>query len=425
MSSIYDFHLPDLGEGLPDATIVEWFIRQGDPITKDAPLVAMETAKAVVEIPAPVSGTILKLAGEPGQVIDTGQVLVQFSMTTGVSQAPTASHPVVPTATDTPPVVPVDQGSVVGAVKQGDDIQAQVPITVGGVKAMPMVRAQARKLGIDLSQVRATGHDGAVTLDDLKQAAQTRTAKPSQMAEPRAPVSVSPARTPLSANGKPMRTVPPGQARVGQPQAVTGVRREMARAMARTHSQVVPTTVFEDADIHAWHAGHDITCRLVRAIVVACRTEPALNAWFDGDNLTLTRHAHVDMGIAVDTADGLFVPVLRNADMLDARSIREGINRLRQQIEHRSIAASELGGHTFSLSNFGMYAGRYATPVVTPPCVAIVAVGRARFQLVPVMGGIETHRVLPLSLTFDHRACTGGEATRFMRALVDDLALPN
>jgi len=418
MSSIYDFHLPDLGEGLPDATIVEWFISQGDLISKDAPLVAMETAKAVVEIPAPVSGTILKLAGEPGQVIDTGQVLVQFATETSSPQQLSSAF----SSTESKPA---DQGSVVGAVKQNDDIQTQVPVTVGGVKAMPMVRARARKLGIDLSQVRATGKDGAVTLDDLQQAAQALAQKPANTAESApAPVSSS-ARTPLSVSGKPMRTVPPGQPRIGQPQAVTGVRREMARVMALTHSQVVPTTVFEDADIQSWNGGNDITCRLVRGIVVACRAEPALNAWFDGDNLTLTRHAHVDMGIAVDTADGLFVPVLRNADMLDARSIREGINRLRQQIEHRSITASELGGHTFSLSNFGMYAGRYATPVVTPPCVAIVAVGRARFQLVPVMGGIETHRMLPLSLTFDHRACTGGEATRFMRALVDDLALPS
>jgi len=418
MSSIYDFHLPDLGEGLPDATIVEWFISQGDLISKDAPLVAMETAKAVVEIPAPVSGTILKLAGEPGQVIDTGQVLVQFATETSSPQQLSSTF----SSTESKPAL-IKAASVVGAVKQNDDIQTQVPVTVGGVKAMPMVRARARKLGIDLSQVRATGKDGAVTLDDLQQAAQALAQKPANTAESApAPVS-SPARTPLSVSGKPMRTVPPGQPRIGQPQAVTGVRREMARVMALTHSQVVPTTVFEDADIQSWNGGNDITCRLVRGIVVACRAEPALNAWFDGDNLTLTRHAHVDMGIAVDTADGLFVPVLRNADMLDARSIREGINRLRQQIEHRSIAASELGGHTFSLSNFGMYAGRYATPVVTPPCVAIVAVGRARFQLVPVMGGIETHRMLPLSLTFDHRACTGGEATRFMRALVDDLAL--
>ena len=112
------------------------------------------------------------------------------------------------------------------------------------------------------------------------------------------------------------------------------------------------------------------------------------------------------------------------ADMLDARGIREGVNRLRQQVEARSLPASELSGYTISLSNFGMFAGRYATPVVVPPCVAIVAAGRARHQVVPVMGGIETHKIIPLSVTFDHRAATGGEAARFLRALIDDLALP-
>jgi len=423
MSFIHEFCLPDLGEGLPDATIVEWFVSPHDHIIKDAPLVAMETAKAVVEIPSPVSGTVLKLAGEPGQVIDTGHWLVQFALATGTGGT---EKEVAVESTSAPAVTNQGSVSVVGNLSQEAHMQVQNAVVVGGVKAMPLVRARARKLGIDLTHVQASGADGAVTLDDLERAAaQKITPPPSSSGDNLPPISPpQPQRTALSAAGRPMRTAPPDHARIGQPQPIVGARREMARVMTATHSQVVPTTVFEDADIHAWRMNDDITCRLIRAMVMACRTEPTLNAWFDGDNLTLTRHAHVDMGIAVDTADGLFVPVLRNADMLDARGLREGINRLRQQIQSRQIAVSELGGHTISLSNFGMYAGRYATPIVTTPCVAIVAAGRARHQLVPVMGGIETHRLLPLSLTFDHRACTGGEATRFMRTLIDDLGLP-
>ena len=152
---------------------------------------------------------------------------------------------------------------------------------------------------------------------------------------------------------------------------------------------------------------------------------PALNAWFDGQALSRTQHPHVDIGIAVDTDDGLFVPALRNADMLDARGAREGINRLRQQVEDRSIAPSELSGYTISLSNFGMFAGRYATPVVVPPCVAIVGAGKLSHDVVAVMGGIEVHRRMPISLTFDHRACTGGEAARFLAALLHDLGQPH
>ena len=196
----------------------------------------------------------------------------------------------------------------------------------------------------------------------------------------------------------------------------------MARIMADAHAQVVPTTLCDDADLHAWAPGTDITARLIRAIVLACKAEPSLNAWFDMAGSTRTLHSRVDVGIAVDTPEGLFVPALRNADMMDARMIREGVNRLRAQVEDRTIAADELKGYTISLSNFGMYAGRYATPVIVPPCVAIIAAGKGRHQLVPVMGGIETHKVLPLSLTFDHRACTGGEAARFLKVMLDDLA---
>ena len=225
--------------------------------------------------------------------------------------------------------------------------------------------------------------------------------------------------------GKPMRTTPPTVSAMGQPEPVRGVRRNMARVMADAHAKVVPTTLSDDADIHAWVPGNDITGRLVRAIVAGAKAVPALNAWFDGENLTRTLHPHVDIGIAVDTDDGLFVPALRNADMLDARGVREAVNRLRVQVEDRTIPMSELTGYTISLSNFGMFAGRYATPVIVPPCVAIIAAGKGRHQMTPVMGGFESHKVIPLSVTFDHRACTGGEAARFLKAMLDDLARPN
>ena len=456
MSDTKNFHLPDLGEGLPDATIVEWFVKEGDVIRLDEPLVSMETAKAVVEVPSPVSGKVLKLAGGPGDVIVTGSVLAQFApdpnlpqraeaQDTGHShghapstgeQAPAKADKVV--ASDDGGELPAkaeraDAGTVVGAMQSSDTVHSEQAVAVGGVRAMPAVRALAKKLGVDLGRVRASGADGTVTLADVKQAAaggtaavvggaSAPTARAPQVIAEAAPAA-APQRTPLSAAGKPMRTQPPGVTASGQPEQLKGVRRNMARVMADAHSKVVPTTLNDDADIHAWAPGNDMTARLVRAIVVACKTVPALNAWFDGDALTRTLHAHVDVGIAVDTEEGLFVPALRNADMLDARGVREAVNRLRQQVEARSLPASELSGYTISLSNFGMFAGRYATPVVVPPCVAIVAAGRARFQVVPVMGGVETHKIVPLSVTFDHRAATGGEAARFLRALIDDLGL--
>ena len=478
------FKLPDLGEGLPDATIVEWFVKEGDAIRLDENLVSMETAKAVVEVPSPVSGKVLKLAGGPGDVIVTGAMLAEFEIDpkqpqraegqdTGHHHGP--SHGAgTPAPDDGDRVVASDEGgeivqtgqpapkaqaetersdsgTVVGAMQSSDAVRSEAAVAVGGVKAMPAVRATARKLGVDIARVRGSGSDGVVTMDDVKRAASGEAGAlfPSHVgrgvggegAEHRAAASSSEPssalrapspggrresereRTALSASGKPMRTQPPGVSVSGQPEQLKGVRRNMARVMADAHAKVVATTLSDDADIHAWAPGNDVTVRLVRAIVAACKAVPALNAWFDGDKLTRTLHPHVDIGIAVDTDDGLFVPALRNADVLDARGVREAVNRLRAQVGDRSIPASELSGYTISLSNFGMFAGRYATPIVVPPCVAIVAAGRGRHQMTPVIGGFESHRVIPLSLTFDHRACTGGEAARFLKAMLDDLAL--
>jgi pyruvate dehydrogenase E2 component (dihydrolipoamide acetyltransferase) len=452
MSDSKTFHLPDLGEGLPDATIVEWFVKEGDVIRLDEPLVSMETAKAVVEVPSPVSGKVVRLAGGAGDVVVTGSMLAVFEpdptlpqraegQDTGHHHGPPKETPapVPPAAVEAAPAKAEaerdDAGTVVGAMQSSNAIHTEQAVAVGGIKAMPAVRATARKLGVDLTRVRATGADGAVTMQDVKQAAAEGTAAAGASAPTASPhvrigaeahpaTTSSPQRTALSASGKPMRTQPPGVSASGQPEQLKGVRRNMARVMADAHAKVVPTTLSDDADVQAWYPGNDMTVRLVRAIVRACKAVPAMNAWFDGDKLTRTLHPQVDIGIAVDTDDGLFVPALRNADILDAQGVREGINRLRTQVADRSIPASELSGYTISLSNFGMFAGRYATPVVVPPCVAIVAAGRARHQVTPVMGGFESHKVVPLSVTFDHRACTGGEAARFLKALIDDLALP-
>lgn len=471
MTDTKTFHLPDLGEGLPDATIVEWFVKEGDVIRLDEPLVSMETAKAVVEVPSPVSGKVLKLAGAAGDIVVTGAMLAEFEPdpnlpqradgqdtghahahaaagTSGVVGASAvvggASAPTVTEAAHAE-VRPVhterdDAGTVVGAMQSSNTVHQEHAIAVGGVKAMPAVRATAKKLGVDLARVRATGPDGTVTMADVKQAAANpppvgaptgrdapdlRNASTVQEHRGQGPLLPERQRTPVSATGRPMRTQPPGVVASGQPEPLKGVRRNMARVMADAHAKVVPTTLNDDADLQAWSPGNDLTARLVRALVSACKAVPAMNAWFDGGTLTRTLHAHVDVGIAVDTDDGLFVPALRNADLLDAHGIREGVNRLRAQVENRSIAASELSGYTISLSNFGMFAGRYATPVVVPPCVAIVAAGRARAQMVPVGNAFEAHKVIPLSVTFDHRVATGGEAARFLRAMLDDLALPN
>src|SRR5690554_3065891 len=468
MSNKKTFYLPNLGEGQPDATINKLNVKEGDTIRLDDALVSMETAKAVVEVPSPVSGKVLKLAGAAGDVVVTGKMLAEFEVDPSMpqraegqdtghhhgggddksvgSQDPAPDDRVVASdeggaiEADGEPApkgeVRQDAGTVVGAMQSSDTVHSEQASSVGGVKAMPAVRATARKLKVDITRVRATGPDGVVTMADVKKAAAdgsapmggARSPAPASSQQPGAPAPASRDagdRTRTSASGKPMRTQPPSVSASGQPEQLKGVRRNMARVMADAHSKVVPTTLVDDADLHAWEGKQDITARLIRSICAAARTVPALNAWFDGDNLTRTMHPHVDIGIAVDTEDGLFVPALRNADVLDPAGIRSAIKRLRQQVEDRSIPPSELSGYTISLSNFGMFAGRYATPVVVPPCVAIVGAGKLSHDVVAVMGGVEVHRRLPISLTFDHRAATGGEAARFLKALLDDLSQPS
>src|SRR5690554_1023961 len=466
MSNKKTFYLPNLGEGQPDATINKLNVKEGDTIRLDDALVSMETAKAVVEVPSPVSGKVLKLAGAAGDVVVTGKMLAEFEVDPSMpqraegqdtghhhgggddksvgSQDPAPDDRVVASdeggaIRDEGEPAPKgearqDAGTVVGAMQSSDTVHSEQASSAGGVKAVPAVRATARKLKVDITRVRATGPDGVVTMADVKKAAADGSAAigaapaaaPSRAAPAPAPAARDAGdRTRVSASGRPMRTQPPSVAASGQPEQLKGVRRNMARVMADAHSQVVPTTLVDDADLHGWEGKQDITARLIRSICAAAKAVPALNAWFDGKDLTRTMHPHVDIGIAVDTEDGLFVPALRNADVLDPAGVRSAIKRLRQQVEDRSIPASELSGYTISLSNFGMFAGRYATPVVVPPCVAIVGAGKLSHDVVAVMGGVEVHRRMPISLTFDHRAATGGEAARFLKALLDDLSLPN
>jgi 2-oxoisovalerate dehydrogenase E2 component (dihydrolipoyl transacylase) len=247
-------------------------------------------------------------------------------------------------------------------------------------------------------------------LDDVKRAS----AAPQPTAAPVA------APTPAAVNVAPIEISPPNPNDTDIP--LRGVRRQMARTMAQAHAEVVPTTIMDDADLSNWIAGQDFTVRLLRALAIAARAEPGLNATLNAKEGSLRYHAAVHIGIAVDTEDGLIVPVIRDVDRADAATLRSAVDRIRAQVKARSIPPNELTGATITLSNFGVFAGKYATPIVVPPQVAILAAGRVHYAAVPVMGSIQAHRIMPLSLSFDHRACTGGEAARFLAVLMKDLA---
>jgi len=368
------FHLPDLGEGLKEAEIVTWHVAEGERVVTDQPLVSVETDKAVVEVPSPRSGIIGSLNAKEGDLIRVGAVLVEYA------------------EEDMP-----DSGTVVGSIKSEESPEKESAaneqaapgpeqdfLQEGSVRATPGVRALARRLGIDINDVTPTGRKGNVTASDVNSAGD---------------------RLAAGTQGERLR----------------GTRRSMAERMSDAHSRVVPAFAADEADVGGWPDGADITGRVIRAIVVGCQAEPAVNAWFDDRALTVLRHDQVNLGIAVDSEHGLFVPVIRDAGGKDIKELREQLQILVGQVEGRSLSPETLKGATLTYSNFGALGVRLAQMVVVPPQVAIVGTGQIREAAIAVNGQIKASRVLPVSVAFDHRVVTGGEGARFLRALIGDL----
>lgn len=361
------FSLPDLGEGLEEAEIVAWHVSQGDHVVADQPLVSVETDKAVVEIPSPQAGRIAELHGVVGDLIKVGGALVEYDATEGK-----------------------DAGAIVGELVRDAESVDETEVRHRedrGMRATPAVRALARKLDVDLSLVAPSGPGDTITRADVERAAK----------------SLSDA---------------------GPAERLRGMRRAMAQRMAAAHSEVVRATVTEDADIESWEQDEDVTIRLVRALVAACKAQPSLNAWYNARKGERRLIGRIDIGLAIDTKDGLIVPVLRNVSARNAGDLRQALDRMRSDVADRVVPPEELRGATITLSNFGMIGGLYANLVVVPPQVAIVGAGRIERRVVAGRNGPHVKRMLPLSLTFDHRVVTGGEAARFITVLKKDLEEP-
>ncbi|MDR3477301.1 MAG: dihydrolipoamide acetyltransferase family protein [Gammaproteobacteria bacterium] len=373
------FNLPDLGEGLADAEIREWHVKVGDEVKVDQPLVCMETAKAVVEVPSPQAGRISQLHGNPGDVIATGAPLVEFDNAEG-----------------TAPAKEKDRGSVVGSLEESTQRLDESDVIIGntkqqtaGVKAMPAVRALAKQMHVDLNAVKPSGPQGQITAEDVKNAANQKGGT------------------------------------IGVAETLHGVRRAMANVMTQSHQEIVPVTLIDDADITDFPKGTDITARLIQAMIAGIKAEPALNAWYDGKALERRLFAEINIGLAIDSEEGLFVPVLKDVAKSDPKVWREQIETFKKSVASRTVSPSELHGATITLTNFGMIAGRYATPIVVPPMVSILGCGKIREAAIVYNGKIEARRIAPLSLTFDHRSVTGGEASRFLAAVIKALEGPS
>ena len=342
------FSLPDLGEGLQEAEIVEWFATEGDRVLADQPLLSVETDKAIVEVPSPWTGIVLKRRAAVGDVLAIGAPLVDI---------------------EEGEVAKKDQGSIVG------DLEPAEPASETGsseakpaLRAAPAVRARARALGVELNNVTGTGPGGVITRADVEAA--------------------------------------------GKSALSNGTRRSMARAMARSHDNVVPATLTDVADVTIWREQDtDVLTRLVQALVAGVAAEPVLNQWFETD---LPQPDGASIAVAVDAPYGLVTPVLHRAEALSPSEIRAGLNTLIEKAQARRLDPESSRGATISLSNFGPIGGRHASLVVTVPQVAILGAGHA-YESVGWRDGEAVRSVeLPLSLTFDHRAVTGGEAARFL-----------
>lgn len=355
------FQLPDLGEGLAEASIVEWHVQPGDDVKREQLLVSVETAKAVVDIPSPQSGRIVALLAKAGETIATHAPLVEFEG--GESLAP-AHAPSTKHASRK-----ADNGSVVGVLSQENTVRHE-----------SFVIGRHRHTEARLQQSR-------------------------ERREARAGRKEAPA---LFSGGE----------------ALDITRKAMAENLARAHRDVVPVTLTLEAEI-VFEDRRELTSRLVRALVAAAAAEPALNAWYDGSTQKRLLHEAVHVGIAVDTPHGLFVPVLKNAGTLSLGAIAREVAGLKKAALDHHLAPAQLSGATLTLSNFGALAGRFATPLVTPPQVTILGAGHAHDSVLPDGAGTRTGRLLPLSLSFDHRAVTGGEAARFLDAIAADLARPD
>lgn len=401
------FNLPDLGEGLPEADIVAWHVAEGEQVAIDQPMVSVETAKAIVDVPSPYAGTIAKLHATAGDTVQTGRPLVDFNVDFDlpagavVSQSSSGQQPAASS-----PASPAGQGMVVGHMTCSEEEFIDKAFAgssrrgqSGRVRAAPAVRMLAKRLSVRLDSCRGSGRHGLITVDDVLAIA-----------------NVGATRT---------RAALPAISGLTDADRLRGPRKAMTQSMSLSRDEIAMCTVFDDADIHAWRDRKDITIRLIRAIAAGAKAEPGLNALFDPAGPSRKISPTLDLAIAVDTPEGLIVPVIRDASAKSTEQLRETLASLKERTRARTVTADEMRDYTFTLSNFGTLAGRYATPLVVPPTVAIVASGRLQRDVVAGATAPEIHTRIPLSLTFDHRCITGGEACRFLGAMIEDLALPD
>lgn len=444
------FILPDLGEGVHEAELIAWKVKPGDAVEEHEVVAEMETDKALVEVPSPRAGVIKALYGEPGQILKVGEAAWAYEGASNNGQAekgPVGGRGAKAAVQAEPAEAPVseereDAGTVVGTMS--GELKG-VTRAEGRALATPAVRRLARDLGVDIDSVEGSGLAGRVTERDVRAAAEgggsaRRVEKPASV-QPQREVQPEMRRQETLAT-----TVSREQAVVSRPSALVpagdssrvpfrGVRRTIATRLRQSVDTAVHFTVMDDADVSALDdvrkrvaaaSGEKVSYLpfVASAVMRALREFPELNATVDDANEEIVRHGSVHLGIAADSAQGLTVPVIHNADMLGVLELGRHIAELAEGVRNRSIPADRLKGSTFTISNVGSYAGKYATPVINYPEVAILAAGRVYEGVVADKGAIRVAKLMPLSMACDHRCVDGAAAARCLARVVELLQRP-
>ena len=359
----YEFKLPDLGEGLTEGEIARWLVSEGQEIAEDDPLVEIQTDKTTVEIPSPAAGKVAHILVAEGEVVAVGTVLVVIGED-GAEPSPAAT-----------------QGQTRGQTK--GQTQGQAPaVETGRLRATPLVRRMADELGVDLARVEATGPQGRVTEEDVRRAASG--AGPEE----------------------------------GRREPLRGVRRLVAQHMARAHREVPPVTWVEECDFGAVELKRLVPATL-KAVAESLREFPELNARLEGDAIVyLDRY---DLGIAVQTDQGLVVPVVRSCDEKSLDELEAEVTRLADAARAGKLKPEELRGSTFTVTSAGKLGGLLTTPIVNHPEVAILSIGRVAERPVVRDGEIQARPVGTIAVTFDHRVIDGARAAEFGLAVIDRL----
>jgi pyruvate dehydrogenase E2 component (dihydrolipoamide acetyltransferase) len=407
-----EFKLPDLGEGMQEAEIRRWLVKPDDTVKLDQPMVEVETDKAVIEIPSPVAGHVTEIRVPEGKTAHLGEVLIAF---TSLSENTTLSVQA--------------PRSVVSAADSSDATQQKSAAPSAAqqrVLAAPAVRKRAFELGIDLAKVMSSQPHGRITMDDLL--AYTQQSAQPLIEQPPEPMHLSSngvnAATPSPTSGFTVPTTEMLEERV----PLTGLRRKIAEHMERSWRTIPHTCSFDEIDgtelVTLRQALLPVAQRrdirltylpiLIKLLLPLLKEFPIFNASFDEERREIIYKRAYHLGIAVDTPEGLLVPVLRNADQLTLYQIAQQLEYLVEGARKRTLAVSELSGSTFTLNNLGSFGGSNGTPIINYPEVAILVVGRLQEKAVVRNGTLVARTMLPLTLAFDHRLIDGALSRRFL-----------